>query len=80
MTVLVHTETGQAEVFKTIYACDACGRVAEIDACPTHGVTASRHIAEPAASVTADGELVVERRTFTLWTYPAGCWVDWAVA
>jgi hypothetical protein len=80
MTVLVRTRGGESEVFKTIYVCDTCGRVAEIDECPTHGLATSRHKAEPAATVTEDGELVVERRTFTLWTYPAGAWVDWAVA
>lgn len=80
MTVYVQTESGSAEVFKTIYVCERCGRVAEIDECPAHGLASRRHAAEPEAIVTDDGSLIVERRTFQVGIYKAGEWVDWAVA
>ena len=52
MTVYVQTESGSAEVFKTIYVCERCGRVAEIDECPAHGLASRRQVAEPEAIAT----------------------------
>jgi hypothetical protein len=80
VTVYVQTQCGEAAVFKTIYVCDTCGRVAEIDECPTHGLATNRHPAGPEATVTSDGELIVERRTYRIGTFPAGAWIHWAVA
>jgi len=80
MTVYVHTQAGEDAVFKTLYVCDTCGRVAEVDECPVHGLSTPRHPAEPEALVTEEGELIVERRTFHLRTYPAGAWLAWDVA